>query len=267
MALDCGGCDGYKYDDEEWGKQVRCLRCEVQSLKSEVSGLGRETQNFTSELGKSNQIFGDMLKTIGDMRKRMAKFAASTSQQYDLAEKIAEAYKEVGLSIGLSVERSKGFSQAFKGSVAEIARFGGSIDDAKRIYETFAESSGRVRILGKDEVKEIYQLGKAANLVGSESATLFESFDLMGVGFERAGDYLENLIKESQSIGLNSSKVMKVLSNNMGRMQTFSFANGVEGMTKMSKLAVKMRMDVGDMLGMAEKFYQPEAAIEAAAVW
>jgi hypothetical protein len=265
MALDCGGCDGYKYDDEEWGKQVRCLRCEVQSLKSEVSGLGRETQNFTSELGKSNQIFGDMLKTIGDMRKRMAKFAASTSQQYDLAEKIAEAYKEVGLSIGLSVERSKGFSQAFKGSVAEIARFGGSIDDAKRIYETFAESSGRVRILGKDEVKEIYQLGKAANLVGSESATLFESFDLMGVGFERAGDYLENLIKESQSIGLNSSKVMKVLSNNMGRMQTFSFANGVEGMTKMSKLAVKMRMDVGDMLGMAEKFYQPEAAIEAAA--
>jgi len=265
MALDCTGCDGYDYNDSDWGKQVRCLRCEVQSLKSEVQGLGRETKGFTSELGKSNQIFGDMLSTIGAMRKRMYEFTTSTSQQYELAEKIAEAYKEVGLSIGLSVERSKGFSQAFKGSVAEIARFGGTIDDAARIYEEFAESSGRVRILGKDEVKEIYQLGKAANLVGSESAALFETFDLMGVGFERAGDHLENLIKESQSIGLNSSKVMKVLSNNMGRMQTFSFANGVEGMTQMSKLAVKMRMDVGDMLGMAEKFYQPEAAIEAAA--
>jgi hypothetical protein len=264
-ALDCAGCDGYNYNDQDWGKQVRCLRCEVQSLKSEVQGLGRETRSFTSELGKSNQIFGDMLSTIGAMRKRMYEFTTSTSQQYELAEKIAEAYKEVGLSIGLSVERSKGFSQAFKGSVAEIARFGGTIDDAARIYEEFAESSGRVRILGKDEVKEIYQLGKAANLVGSESAALFETFDLMGVGFERAGDYLENLIKESQSIGLNSSKVMKVLSQNMGKMQTFSFANGVQGMTQMAKLAVKMRMDVGDMLGMAEKFYEPEAAIEAAA--
>lgn len=33
----------------------------------------------------------------------------------------------------------------------------------------------------------------------------------------------------------------------------------------MAKLAVKMRMDVGEMLGMAGKFYEPEAAIEAAA--
>ena len=44
-----------------------------------------------------------------------------------------------------------------------------------------------------------------------------------------------------------------------------SFKGGVKGMTKMAQLAVKMRMDVSDMLGMAEKFYEPEAAIEAAA--
>jgi hypothetical protein len=44
-----------------------------------------------------------------------------------------------------------------------------------------------------------------------------------------------------------------------------SFKGGVKGMTEMAKLAVKMRMDVGDMLGMAKKFYNPEEAIQAAA--
>jgi hypothetical protein len=48
-------------------------------------------------------------------------------------------------------------------------------------------------------------------------------------------------------------------------MSSYSFKGGVKGMMEMSKLAVKMRMEVGDMLQMADKFYNPEGAIEAAA--
>ena len=73
------------------------------------------------------------------------------------------------------------------------------------------------------------------------------------------------MVVESQKLGLNASKVTKVLSNNFDRMSRMSFSNGVKGMTEMAKFAVKMRMDVSDMLGMAEKFYEPEAAIEAVA--
>ena len=87
----------------------------------------------------------------------------------------------------------------------------------------------------------------------------------MGVSNADATDRLEQVIKDSQEVGLNSSKVVKTLSNNMNKMQTYSFSSGVKGMTKMAQLAVTMRMDVSEMLGMADKFYQPEAAIEAAA--
>ena len=51
----------------------------------------------------------------------------------------------------------------------------------------------------------------------------------------------------------------------MKSIQSYSFAGGVKGMTEMAKQAVKMRLDVSDVLQMADKFYQPEAAIEAAA--
>jgi hypothetical protein len=251
--------------DDNWGEQIKCLRQEVESLRGEIERTTNSAKSFSSALGSSSNIMKDMLNTIGDMRKRMYEFSKDTSQQYELAEQIAKSYKSVGLSIGLAVDRSKGFSQAFKGAVAEVARFGGDIEDVSRIYEDFADSSGRVRILGKDEVSNIFKLGKAANLVGSEASNLYETLELMGVSNVDATERLEQLIKDSQSIGLNSSKVMKVLSSNMNKMQTYSFSNGVKGMTKMSQLAVKMRMDVGEMLGMADKFYEPEAAIEAAA--
>lgn len=262
MAL----CDENVYNGtDNWGQQIGCLRKEIEALQVEIKGATRETTNFTNTLGKSGSVMKDMLNTIGDMRKRMATFTTSTSQQYQLAEKIAKSYKEAGLSIGLAVNRAGGFNQAFKGSVAEVARFGGEISDVQRIYEEFADSSGRVRILGKDEVKNIFQLGKAANLVGSEATNLYETLELMGVSNVDATERLQQVIIDSQNIGLNSSKVMKVLSSNMDKMSTYSFSNGVKGMTEMAKLAVKMRMDVGEMLGMAGKFYEPEAAIEAAA--
>ncbi len=260
-------CDPSVFDSSNtnYGEQIRCLREEVTELRKEINRSTTAAGDFSTKLGDSYNILGGMKNAVSELRSNMIKFTKSSQAQYDLSEKIAESYKQAGLNIGLAVGRTKGFSQAFKGGVAEVARFGGSIKDVEGIYSDFADKSGRVRILGKDEVKEIYKLGKAANLAGSESTSLFESFDLMGLGFEKAGEYLQDLITESQDIGLNSSKVTKVLSQNIGRMQSYSFANGVKGMTQMAKLAVKMRMDVGDMLSMADKFYEPEAAIEAAA--
>ena len=87
----------------------------------------------------------------------------------------------------------------------------------------------------------------------------------MGISNVKATEQMNELIEDSQKIGLNSSKVIKTLSSNMKSMQSYSFAGGVKGMTNMAKQAVKMRLDVSDVLGMADKFYQPEAAIEAAA--
>lgn len=261
----CPGCDSSVYSGTDWGKQIECLRCEIEELKSGIDDAGRSVDNFSSKLGKSHNVAQDMMNTIGEMRKRMYEFTKSTSAQYDLAEKIAKSYKSAALQIGLSVGRAKGFSEAFKGSVAAVAKFGGDLDDVQRIYENFSEQSGRVRILGDDEVENIFKLGKATNLVGSEIPNLYESLELMGISNVDATKRMEDLIINSQKIGLNSSKVISTLSSNLNKMQTYSFSNGVKGMTEMAKLAVKMRMDVGEMLGMADKFYQPEAAIEAAA--
>jgi len=259
---DCGE-DVFKGDN--WGDQIVCLRAEIKGLQNDIQGATKHAGNFNSKLGDSFNLYQSIGASVNSLKKDMKDFTTNAQRQYDLSEKIAKSYKEAALNIGLSVGRSEDFNKEFKKSVAEVARFGGDIKDVQSIYEDFAESSGRVRILGDDEVSNIFKLGKAANLMGSEASSLYETLDLMGVSNVDATERLEQVIIDSQSVGLNSSKVVKTLSNNMNKMQTYSFSSGVKGMTKMAQLAVTMRMDVGEMLGMADKFYQPEAAIEAAA--
>ncbi len=261
----CSGCDSSVYSGTDWGKQIECLRCEISELRSEIDRAETSAGNFSSKLGNSYNVMKSMGQEIKNISEELKKFASTPQLQYDYTEKLAEAYKSTGKSIGIAVGRAEDLSNSFKSAYAQSSRFGTTIEETQAVYEDFAENSGRVRILGDDEVTNILKLKQATGLVGSEITSLFETLDLMGVSNVDASERLEQIVKDSQSVGLNSTKVVKTLSTNMKSMQQYSFANGVKGMTEMAKLAVKMRLDVSKMLGMADKFYEPEAAIEAAA--
>jgi hypothetical protein len=240
---------------------IGCLKIEMKTLGDQLKSAGKEAKNFSGSFGG----LGDVANKIKTMGKEMFNFTRDMKKQYALTEELAESYKKTSINIGLSVDRSKEFSQEFKRSAASIAEFGGNISDVEELYEEFIKNSGRVRILDEEEVTNIFKLQKATGMIGTESAEMYERFSLMGLSIESVTENMEQLIKDTQKIGLNSSKVIKVLANNMKTMQSYSFSNGIKGMTQMAKQAVKMRMDVSSVLQLADKFYQPEAAIEAAA--
>ncbi len=241
---------------------VKCLKDEISKLDTEFERLGKSSRDFASNFGGGIGKVGNRIKS---MYKDMAEFSKSTERQYQLAEELAQSYKKTAINLGLSVGRSKEFSLVFKRSAAAIAEFGGNASDVADIMENFQRDSGRTRILNPEDVENIFLLKESTGLMGNEVESLYENFDLMGKSLSDVNKEMEILIADSQRVGLNSSKVIDVLSSSMKQMQTFSFANGVKGMTEMAKQAVRMRMDVSDVLSMAEKFYQPEAAIEAAA--
>ena len=244
---------------------IECLQEEVNKLSGEIDRASTSAGSFVKKIGQGNDLLASMKGAVVSVGQSMKDFVKDTSAQYRLAESIAEQYKKTGLSIGLSVKNSKGLAKSMKGAMVEISKFGGSLSDAGEIYQNFAENSGRVRILGDEEVSNIYKLGEATGLYGDKASSLMETLDLMGVSNVSAYYSMTVLVFESQELGLNASKVMNVLADNMNSMQSYSFSKGVKGMTQMAKLGVKLRMDVGTMLSMADKFYEPEAAIEAAA--
>lgn len=250
---------------EKLKSDIEELTRRVDDLTGEMSKLERYASTFNDRIGDSKNLLGDAARSVGKIRSEFVAFATDSQKQYIFAEKLAETSKTTAVQLGLSVGRSREFTKQFNRATAELSKFGMGASEVSRITTEFAEQSGRARILTPEEILNIGLLEKGLGLSAENGAVLVERMELMGVEASKSAEFINEMVVESQKLGLNAGKVTKVLSNNFDRMSRMSFSNGVKGMTEMAKFAVKMRMDVSDMLGMAEKFYEPEVAIEAAA--
>lgn len=211
------------------------------------------------------EVAGRITQEVKVTYRQFQNFLTTSADQYNFAQKIAKEYLMVSRNIGAGAAHQERLTRTFKDTLPEVEQMGGDMQDITQMMETMADESGRMRILDNEDVINIEKISKGVNMSASETAKMAEMFDLMGISTNAMAKGLEDVYKESQKLGLNAAKVVKQLSNNMKSIQSFSFASGVRGMTEMAKQAVKMRIDVSDVLQMADKFYQPEAAIEAAA--
>ena len=226
---------------------LKSIKKQNKLLKEQYKVTGRITQEFSS----TGQKYKDFLMT--------------TSSQYNYAQEIAKEYRGLAKSIALGGQGAKDMERSFKNALPDVLEMGLDGKDLSRVYQEMADVSGRITPVSDEDAIAIAGVAAGTGMMASDSANMAESFNLMGVSATEMEESLMVAYKEAQSMGLNANKVIKVLQKNMRTMQSYSFSSGVKGMTSMAKQAVKMRLDVSDVLQMADKFYQPEAAIEAAA--
>jgi hypothetical protein len=252
-------------DYESLKKEIEDLRKEIGKIRKGLEGATSAASSFVSKIGEGNNLFQSMVGSVKSLYNSLLDFSTNLQEQYQLGEQLAKSFKQTSVNIGIGTQNQKILGSEFNKSVMLVEKLGGNMDDVSTIYSKFADQSGRVRILDDEEVQRIFAIEQATGLMGDSAASLAERFDLVGIGSEEFAKNIDQIMVDSQKMGLNSSKVVKVLSDNFESMQRMSFRGGVKSMTEMSKLAVKMRMEISDMLGMADKFYEPENAIEAAA--
>jgi predicted transcriptional regulator len=232
----------------------------------------KEANEVLKSIEKQNKILKEQYRVTGRINQEFAvtgnkykDFLMTTAAQYNYAQDIAKEYRGLVKSLGLGSESSKLMTKSFKEALPTVLEMGLTQEDLGRVYETMAENSGRITPISSEDAAAIASVAAGTGIMASDAASMGESFSLMGVSATEMEESLMETYKSAQSMGLNATKVIKTLQSNMSSMQSYSFAGGVKGMTEMAKQAVKMRLDVSDVLNMADKFYQPEAAIEAAA--
>jgi len=256
-------------------EEIEGIDEKIKKLQAQTDAQGKITkqaQELIDIYEKQKRAAKSMYEVVGRIGQEVSvtfqefkNFLTTSAAQYNYAQKIAKEYLSVTRNIGASAGRSEMLTRNFKDALPTVEQLGGSMDDLKDMMETIAEESGRAKILDVDDVINIEKIARGVNLSAAETAKMAETFDLMGPSTDMMAENLENVFKESQKLGLNANKVVKMVSSNIKTMQAYSFKNGVKGMTEMAKQAVRMRLEVSDVLQMSDKFYQPEAAIEAAA--
>ena len=237
------------------------LRDSQGRYNNDLMNTAEEWKGIKSMIDESGNVLAGFANMIANTGQQMAAFTLNTREQYEVSEKIAKEYKTTALNLGLNTKQGAKLAETFKKASVFVARYGMDVADLREIYSSLADTSGRIQFLSTDELENLSMMTAAFKMSTQDAGEIADRFQMMGVNIE----HLEDTFNDARAMGLNSQKVISNLEQNFASMQRMSFRGGVKAMTEMAKLATDMRLSVSSMLGMAEKFYNPENAIEAAA--
>lgn len=227
--------------------------------------LNAEQVKLTAELEKSNKKLErqNLLRKTGvDIAKQLAAQLKVGWKYLQDADKII---KSTNINLGMAGSKAVAMRDAFEKSAGYVARLGGSIADIQSVMQGYADETGRARVMSAEMVKDITAIGKGTGLGIEQATRLGAQFELMGFDAKSTMDYVQGVVDTSERMGVNTTKVLKVVNDNFKKLNTYTFQQGVKGFAEMAMYAEKFKIDIGDALNAADVARSLEGAIDLAA--
>jgi hypothetical protein len=248
----------------------------LQAYQEEINNLKQEgyevDESITNNIEKRNRIYSDINRkqnifnrSLKTLDRSVKEVAGGFELIWDYLMESDKAIRNTILNLGLSGEKAELMRASFEGSAQYVARLGGGLGDVQTIMETFANETGRARILTSEMVEDVYKIGKGTGLGVEQGARLAAQFEFMGLNAKSAMNYTQGVVETSELMGVNTTKVMNNITDNFKRLQTFTFKSGVKGFAKMAQYAEKFRVDIGSALDVAERARNLENVVDMTA--
>lgn len=201
-------------------------------------------------------------KEILSLQKKITDTVKNTWKYLMDSDKVI---KSTILNLGMSSVKAEEMRTSFESSAGYVARLGGNLGDIQNIMEGFAEETGRARALSASMVKDITLIGKGTGLGIEQATKLTAQFELMGINVRETMEYVRGVVETSELMGINTTKVLKNISDNFSKLQKTTFNKGVQGFAEMAKYAEKFKIDMSQSLDSAETARSLETAVDLAA--
>ena len=237
----------------------------VDKHAKEIDKLLTEEKKITNEQKKINDQLQEGIKR----RQRHVDLVKHLIEQLKLGWKYLQdqdkIIKSTNLNLGISGNKAVMMRDAFEKSAGYVTRLGGTIADIQGIMQGYADETGRARVMSSEMVKDITAIGKGTGLGIEQATRLGAQFELMGFDAKSTMDYVQGVVDTSERMGVNTTKVLKVVNDNFKKLNTYTFQQGVSGFAEMAMYAEKFRMDIGQALNAADVARSLEGAIDLAA--
>jgi hypothetical protein len=241
----------------------------------------RVLQKQTAELVDQGVILKDQLKdankfkmTFGAMGATIAKGIGTLPglfqnsfgklKNYGLFE-MDKAIKQSALDMGLVGARAKGLSTSIRESALKTTQWGMGVKELSKLQSSYSEELGRTVMMGNSGLKAISAMGVATGLGAEGAGKLTAEMSNQGLSAERTANFMKQTMNDSTKMGLNTSKVVKNIQNNMKLLNKYGFKGGVKGLAKMAQTTSKLGVDMNFVAGMAEKLFDIQGAVEMSA--
>jgi hypothetical protein len=183
-------------------------------------------------------------------------FIVDTIQEVDLGA------KEVAKSFGVGAESVLEIKMAMADAVKDVAVFGKTFQDIALLQERIGESTGVNVIMASENYAKLFA---AAQVSGQDASRLVTDFKNAGVSLYNVSTEMQSVIDSAREMGVNASVVSEKVLQNLDKLNTYNFSDGVEGLARMAAFATATRTDMNQVFNFSEKVYNPEGAIQTAA--
>lgn len=210
--------------------------------------INKKGQNTGGILGMATRTVEQMAEAIGTQLKQEAQLRT------DINEKV-----------GMQGELSKGLREEIMDAYPSTLRLGYGMQQLTDMMTNMMSESGRFNLISKETIGQAAET--ARSFVGdlSQMGIVFGQFEKVGLGASDATKAIDTAGKSSLSLGLNSKKTTQDLRDNLGRLNEFGFANGVQGLNRMVQKANEFRMSMDSVYKIADKVFDAEGALDLSA--
>jgi hypothetical protein len=128
-------------------------------------------------------------------------------------------------------------------------------------------ANGQVDIVYRGAAESMVALAKSTNMAEKEVSGMVSSFMRLEGSQVKSIETMQKITKSARMSGVDSKKLLDEVKGSLGKIDSYGFKNGIEGMTKMAIQAQQLRTSVDDIgaLSKSVDLWDPEKAIETAA--
>ena len=243
------------------------LKKQTEEMETQAKIMGRALGSVNKKSLAGAKILGDAAKGLG---KAFMNLPNILEKGYGKIKSLGlfeldKEMKKSALSMGVLSKQSGGFRSTIKSAAIETSSIGMGIKEISQMQAAYSEELGRTVVLSKEGMVAMGQMAAATSLGVEGAAQLSAEMEVQGLSAERTGKFVEQTMNDAHKMGVNASKVVKNIQNNIKMLNRYHFKDGVQGLAKMTALVSKLGVSMEFAAGFADKLWDVEGAVDMSA--
>jgi len=247
------------------------IETEKLNILQEQLAVLTDTQKTYTKVIKETNKYAKSLAALGMAAKDVKSIYSTISGGYSKFKswsglfEVDKSIRTASTSMGLLGTRSDMFRKNLQLAAGQTTIFGADIKELAEIQGTFSDELGRASLLSSEALVSIAKIGRATGIGAEGAAKMAADFENQGISAERTAKFIQQVVDDTSRMGINSSKVVKNIQQNVKLLNKYNFKDGAKGLAKMAERAAKLGIDMNITSSMAEKLFDLEGAVDMSA--